>query len=318
MTIQDFALEGKKAVTEFLRNCGIDYMTVKVTETVKTNDMRMFGLDIRDEDSLLGRQIYIDDLYERYTEGEDLEEMIEDVVSRCADSLTTPPPPAPFMDLECTSDDYMERATVRLLSVRNNICYMDDKPYIDVGNGLALVASINSEPSVTSEWRMTVTKDFLGHLGVDKEIFMTDALANTMKLEPPKLVKLEAMAIAQMRAGGEPDNILEKQDPDEDYSSSVYALTNSSLYQGSAVLFYPMVMRRIAEILGCGYTVIPSSVHELIIVPDRIGITHAKMREMLRAGNAELNDMSDVLSYEIYHYEPGDENLRIIRECSAA
>ncbi len=305
MTIQDFMLEGKNAVIACLRANGFMDVIVKETEVVKANDRRMFGLNLREEGCIFGRSVYLDDLYFRYTDGEDLDMLMEEAAERCVDSMSVPPPPE-FCIHADIFDDYKERLTVRLLSVKDNLCYLQDKPYIDVGNGLVLVAQINHDPSITSEWRLPVTDDLLDDLGCDKESLLTDALANTMHLEPAVFVKLEELVYSRFTEEMRPTDYFDCDGPEFCDPEAVYILSNKSMCQGASVLYYPTVMHRIYELLGCGYSVVPSSVHELLIVPDEVGISFLKLKEMLLDGNKLATDKNDLLSEHIFHYDPDE------------
>ena len=47
----------------------------------------------------------------------------------------------------------------------------------------------------------------------------------------------------------------------------MYVLTNSSKIQGAACMFYPHVLEMIGEILKEDFYILPSSIHEVIILP---------------------------------------------------
>lgn len=323
MTIQDFMLEGKKAVLSGLRACGEKDVIVKETETVKANDTRMYGLDLRREGSLCGSLIYIDDLFERYMTGEDLDMLMHEVADRCISGLFFEVPNQIAVD-DLDFDSVRRRLTVRLMSVQRNMTYMKDKPYIDVGGGLALIASINCDESITSEWRITVTDGLLKEIGCDKETLLTAALANTMALEPPVLLKLSDALLYKVNGEADPVNYLRgysfRNMREENHCAQkscepaeceeIFILTNKSMYQGSAVLFYPEVLKNIAEFLECGFSVIPSSVHEVLIVPDCMGIDPHHLRSFLLTANDHFVESEDILADRIYHYDPETDELK--------
>ena len=72
---------------------------------------------------------------------------------------------------------------------------------------------------------------------------------------------------------------------------------------GASVLFYPGVQEKIAEAMGEGYTVLPSSVHEVLIVPDSLSPGQMELAEMVRSVNKNVLDPKEVLSDNIYHYD---------------
>ncbi len=80
-------------------------------------------------------------------------------------------------------------------------------------------------------------------------------------------------------------------------------VTNSEGVFGAVNIILPEVQKRIFHILGSGYFILPSSVHEVIILRDDIMHVH-DMLSMVREINAEIVDEYDKLSDNIYHYNP--------------
>lgn len=311
MTIQDFIREGRKATLRHFEDAGIEDVEISETEVVKANDCRLYGVSVRFEDMMAGANVYMDDLFEEYQKGADFDEQIEEFVRRCEYALDVPPPLlAQSEDMEF--EEVKSRLTLKLLDVRNNLSYMNGKPYIDVGNGLALIAVINCERSITSEWAISVTNDLLDIMDVDKETLLTEAMKNTQELEPAELVSLTEFFMRTVQMGERSTNLLEEEMPDEiRESNGAYCLSNRSKCQGAAALFYPGVMDRISEVISSGYYVIPSSIHELIIVPDNSRVKAEDLACLLDEGNRSVVEREDILSYNIFHYDRDKSQLRI-------
>ena len=65
-------------------------------------------------------------------------------------------------------------------------------------------------------------------------------------------------------------------------------------------LFYPGVQERIAGVFGEGYSVLPCSVHELIIIPDSAGVDRESMAAMVRDANRTVVEPKEVLSDNVH------------------
>jgi hypothetical protein len=253
-----------------------------------------------------GINVYIDDLFMRYEHGEELTQLLEEAKTRCLTALQTEIPPIP-RESSFRLDRIRDRLTVRLLDVRSNRSYMMDRPYIDAGNGLVMVVQINAEETIMSEWIITVNNTLLESIGCSREELLTAALSNTIRLEPPVMFRLRDFVFSD-----EQQNLLEEYDESvQKDSESAYMLTNKSRFKGAAVLFYPGVMAKTADILGCGFYVLPSSMHELIIIPDSMGMSIRSMTEMLHHGNEAYVDEEEFLSDRVFHYDPFEGHLRI-------
>lgn len=303
MTIQDFVIEAERAVTDHFRKSGRADIRVKYTETLKANDNRVHGLMLIPEGDIAGRSIYVDDLFYRHEAGEPIRSLLDEIVDRCENGLLAEGPPVTAA-LELDFERVRTRLTVRLLGVRNNISYMAERPYIDVGNGLALIAVINSEDSALSEWVVAVTNELMREeIRCDRETLLTEALKNTMEIEPPLLMSLEEHMYSNLAGTMQaPDYLTREIDPEQLHRP--FVLTNASSFQGSAVLFYPGVMERIAQAFGCGYYVLPSSIHELIILPDVTEPDVNGLKETVVEANLTVISREDLLSWDVLHYDP--------------
>lgn len=310
MTIQDFVLEAEKIVSTYFADTDREDIEVKYTEMVKANDMRMHGLMLTPRGDIGGRTVYLDDLFDRHEDGEDMDVLKDEIILRCECGLEAGAPPLAAA-LELDFESVRPRLTVRLLGVRNNISYMAERPYIDVGSGLALIAVINSEPAAMSEWVIAVTNDLLKeHIGCDKETLLTAALRNTMKIEPPMLMSLEEHMYSNLvRHVDTPDYLTQEIAPERLHGP--FMLTNTSSFQGAAALFYPGVMERIADVFGCGYYVLPSSIHELIILPDITEPDVDGLRATVIEANTTVISREELLAWDVFHYDPEEGMLRV-------
>jgi hypothetical protein len=89
----------------------------------------------------------------------------------------------------------------------------------------------------------------------------------------------------------------------------MYVLTNTSGSLGAAALFYPDVKDKAAELIGSDYYILPSSTHEVILVPDSAGINPKELCEMVKQANRTVVDEKDILSDNVYHYSRDERRL---------
>ena len=79
----------------------------------------------------------------------------------------------------------------------------------------------------------------------------------------------------------------------------VFVLSNRETYWGAAALFYPGVMDRVHDMLGDFY-VIPSSVHELLILKVTADADPNNIAEMIWSANRSVVDEEEVLSDDLF------------------
>ena len=92
--------------------------------------------------------------------------------------------------------------------------------------------------------------------------------------------------------------------------SGMYVLSNTKNFNGSAVMLYKDVLKDIATALGnVDLYIIPSSVHELIILPDLGTMDKKALTAMVRDVNASEVAESEILSDHAYFYNHEEGKL---------
>lgn len=86
--------------------------------------------------------------------------------------------------------------------------------------------------------------------------------------------------------------------------SSFYVMSNRSRHYGASVMLLDDKLQDLERKFK-SYHILPSSVHEVLIVPDTLGIDEASLREMVVDVNQDLVSPRDRLSDNIYSYRNG-------------
>ena len=89
----------------------------------------------------------------------------------------------------------------------------------------------------------------------------------------------------------------------------MYVLTNKQKMFGAGVIFYPGILELIESILGDHFYILPSSVHECILVPDQGQYSRIELKRMVKEVNDSQVEDEEILSYEIYYYDCKKEAL---------
>lgn len=70
-------------------------------------------------------------------------------------------------------------------------------------------------------------------------------------------------------------------------------------------MFYPEVMEQLGEKIG-DFTILPSSTHETLILPDSEGMPIQHLKEMVAEVNGSFVEDADRLTDEVYHFDTKD------------
>lgn len=159
----------------------------------------------------------------------------------------------------------------------------------------------------------TITNHMLHMFGVSKDELHNAALENSEKMFPANIFdlheKLRQSFIADMKLDGMPDEMIEEmlKDFPEEGEKTMTVVSNDVGINGAAVIFYPGIMDKMAEIAEGDYFILPSSVHETIILHDRGNLTTEELTMMVKEINATQVEPWDRLTDKVYHYDPIDK-----------
>lgn len=199
-----------------------------------------------------------------------------------------------------------DNVTLRLVELKRNRMYLVDVPYMSVGNGMAMVCDIKINQNEEGFWRTTITRDMLEKQRYDKKELFENAMKDAWEHEPPVLMDMDSQLFGLF----DRRNLLDDGVTiGEDEKSRMYVLSNKDSVLGASTIFYPGMQERIAEKLGEGYYVLPSSIHEVLIVPDSADISLPMLSAMVRDANRHVVDAKDVLSDNVFHFDKDEKVL---------
>ena len=297
----DFMDAVKRNIVNFLPDDAAENVEISETVVVKMNDQKLHGLVIREKGSDPAPTFYMDEMFERYSQGEDLGSLMVELANQYSFSRDMPRPP----EVDLSWDNVKDKLTVRLLEKKRNREFLSTMPYVSVGHGLAIIADINMGEDRGGDWRIAINNSVLESLGIDKEQLFSGAMSSAKIYDRATLIDMSSALFSPEKV-----NLLDRDEPlASEEIGGMYVLTNESGSLGAATLFYPDVKEKAAELLGSDYFILPSSVHETILVPDNPGINAKDLCEMVKQANRTVVDEKDILSDDVYHYSKDERRL---------
>lgn len=285
-TIRDYV----KAVMTAMQSL-LDDFIIEEKDVVKMNDLISHGICARRRGENAGPTVYLDDAFER---GEDI-----DIVARTlADIVRKADRNKPVTadgDIDLSFDAVKGRLALRLVDTEKNNAYLADKPHREIGAGLAVIAEI----SVGDEYGIVVTDGIAEDYDLDT-LFDT-ALENMTALYPAKMMSLEGALLGDER------NIL---DGDGDIDSACTLMIDGGHGFGAVTLAYKGIAERIRERFGSGYYILPSSLHEVILIKDDGATNTDDLKRMVLEANLSVVEPHDVLSDSVFYFGDDGHGLR--------
>ena len=288
--IESFAEEIKNCIEEKLRDEKEEY-TVSLLEKTKNNDIKLHGIAIRPEGLNAVPLIYLENYYDSYLDGRSVEDISDGIISLSAE-LRKEAPAFRMPDLE--HDSIKDRLRVRLVNTFTNTDTLQKMVRRDVGCGFTLTPYIDLPESSGINGIIQVTKDLAKAMGYDEMQLMETALDNTASMDPAYLKR-----ISELVRGDDCEDLLTADARGED---SILVLGHESTEFGAVALFYPGMRQRISEIVGGDYYVLPSSIHEILIVPDNGDYSSTQLMQMVMAVNKNELMPQDKLADKVLLY----------------
>ena len=137
---------------------------------------------------------------------------------------------------------------------------------------------------------------------------VTNSLAEDLGLSPGEIFDMAARneagdaRLASFDHFGEriSGNLLE----DGELPNPMYILTNGTGLLGASQGFIKETLDRVMLRFGCGVYLLPSSIHEMIVIPFSLGrVSENGLREMVRSINDAVVKDEDVLSCDVLKYD---------------
>ena len=237
----------------------------------------------------------LDACYRSYCAGMPEEEMFREI----ADRFVQHNDQAPDIRWLSAYEQIRDRMFVRVCSREMNAAYLRTAPYRCIED-LALTCHVLVDLPHRSDVfaSVTVRWDMLKEYGVTEDVLLADALENSGKVLPGRISRLREALGAELTCSLNKEPFL--------------VVTNRRGINGASALFYPGMMEKIAEESGGSYYVLPSSIHEVLIVRDEGEDVSASLETLVRDVNRRVVDPSERLSDHVYHY---DAQTAVFRRC---
>lgn len=158
---------------------------------------------------------------------------------------------------------------------------LKDMPY-ELRADLAVVYYESIETGEERRGRL-ITNKCLNKMGISSEKLKETAWENTVKRKRAVMKALPGMIGSDMPL-------------------PLYILSNEEMYLGAVTIFYPMLLDVIADEIGEDICILPSSIHECLIMPVNDETDFAELRRIVQKVNDTEVSEKEILSYNIYRF----------------
>ena len=296
MNYQEFL----NAVVDCVKKIIGEEAEVFIHRVTKINGVVLDGVVIMKKDSNFSPTIYVNGYYTMYLSGCGIEEIAEKIYELyLANRGVISVPSDFFMDF-----DKMENCIAfRLISYDRNRDLLEKIPHRRFLN-LAIVYFAVIDSVDNGRGIVTIYNNHLAHWNVDEQQLYDLALKNTPVLYPAQIKPMNQVVSDMILREGEDMDVdtLIAQIDTMNSQFPMYVLTNTYRSYGASCMLYDGLLDKFTAHVQADIYVVPSSVHELILIPVDKDITREELDEMIRTINKTELSREEVLSDCSYIY----------------
>lgn len=275
--------EFKEALVQSLKEKYPESLDVTIHSLTKINGAEE-KITVRFSDAKVAPSYNLESLYKEYENTGDIAGIVETVAA----NATMVPEDLDIPML--TEDEARENLFYQMISGDRNEKLLEECPYRAVeGTDLVLIL----------RWKCGPEASFVVKHGVAETIGVSEA--ELFKMADDNLERTGFRLRKMSEVMSEMMGIPEDEFPDE--GIKLHVLTNKDCYIGAACIMGAGVKEKIREQLGSEYYILPSSIHELLIIPDDGEISVADLSVMVKEVNRTEVAPRDILSDHVYRYD---------------
>ncbi len=273
---------------------------IRFTDVVKLNDQHLDGINIihKDEDRRINPVMYANGFFDKYTEGE---MAMEDIVGQIIDIMEHNEIAPEIYDMTKllsdwdTASGYIYPLLVHTDSNGEMLEKLVSTPFLD----LSVIYYIKLGSLHAGEANVKITNQLFEGFGITIDELHEQALTNLRNNDG-----LEVQNMADVLRGFLPNS--SSKDIEVPEPCNMHVLSNRSKMFGAAHLLD--LDRMPAPYCGRSFFIIPSSVHEAILVDDDT-IEPRMLNDMIRDVNRSVLSPEDILSTHCYYFDGTSRQL---------
>lgn len=280
----------KNMVTDIIQ----EKSSVEINTIVKNNGKSYNGLTINPEDINISPTIYVNNYYMEYIQGRNIENIVQEIMelynsSKFGEKIK--------LDFFTNFQKASKNIVFKLINFEKNENQLKEIPYIKFRD-LAIVFYYLVDREELKNATIQIKNSHLKLWNISLEQLYQISKENTPKLLPYELKNMEEI-LNEM--------IIEEYDTDNDFifdndNFSMYVLTNKIKQNGAACILYKDILREFSKKIGNDLYILPSSVHEVILVPARPKDEYYELSQMVIEVNTTNVKDEEVLSDHVYYY----------------
>ncbi len=305
---------------------------IMLTPVKKNNGVILNGVVIKEKDSYIAPTIYLEGFYEEYRKGKSLGETVLRIIKLYEHSRVEN-----GGDLEFFKEYEKVRKKIyyKLINAGKNKELLEEIPYIPYLD-LAIVFYYDCSGDLFGNAAILIKNSHLKMWGTDVYAVYKDAVVNTPKYNPCEIKTMEEVMkeilVADMKeelwnsmrneAASDCVPLSEecmdqlarqmvKQMEETEEQTPMYVLSNTERTHGAACILYGNLLEDFSKRLNDNFYVLPSSVHEMILIPAAFAGKASELKSMVSEINETQVEEEEILSNSVYFFNRLTKKLEL-------
>lgn len=276
---------------------GYEKASIIVKKIVKNNSIELDGLIIKNEDESVAPTIYLNRFYSDYREGAPIDCILKEIAKLHINNVDSFKLGVKDMSSFTTIED---RVIARVVNYEKNKEMLEDCPYIKLNDLAVTFRWLAHKDEIGIATALICNKE-LEKWGIEMRTLSNAAIKNTPRIFPSKINDMRSIL---------------KNYIDSSYCESddmrLYVLTNEQGINGATCMVYPDILKKFADSKKKNLYILPSSVHEVILIPTEAELDVKGLRKLVRDANNTVVCLGDILSDSVYYYDRKTNNISIM------
>ena len=302
---QEFERFRERIREEIKRLCE-DSLRVSRQNFTGNNGIVRRGLELSGGEEPVGIRVSLESCYEDYRNGGSVRELAVRVLKeyqagRMVMDMAESMPGMAGGEGGCES--VRDRIVYRLVSYERNKEWLCQTPFIRVCD-LAVVFCLAGKTDGVGRLTAMIGNEWAGKWGLGLKELYDLAAENTPRLFPARIKSMREVmeGIAKERLGEEYQEEFMEELFSAPVVSPLYVISNEAGNWGAATVLYRGVLKRFSDQVGKDLILLPSSVHEFLIIPWEERLDMGELRDMVIHVNQSEVPEEEILSDQVYRY----------------
>lgn len=276
---------------------------ISVRQVQKNNGVVLDGLLMKRPESNLTPTIYLNSFYEEYEAGRPFVSILREI-KRIYEEKSL----KHSVDMTFFRDYEQIKAGIfyKLIHYEKNREFLKEVPHIPFLD-LAIVFYYAMSNEIMGNGNIQICNEHLPMWKVTTEELFRQADKNTQKQQKYE-IKSMVQILDELFAGC-PYERTEYRESEKNIP--MYVLSNQHRSYGAVSILYHHLLQDFAGELGKNLYILPSSVHEVILIPDFAYEQPGQFEKMVQEINATQLETEEVLSDSVYYYDRQENKITV-------